>query len=239
MQSTKNGGKPMKILRGFGFMIATLLLYLGVPLLGWGLGNLPGYFSSSQRTAYAVVVTLFGLAVGYQAIDTPEGIRGGKGQPGKLVSRQSAVRFAVIIFLYVALFFLPFADRRSIGVMPGVPAWQWVGLILTALGFGLVFWSGFALGRQYSPEVTIQEDHKLITGSIYRYIRHPRYLGVLLLAPGMSLLFRSWIGLVFSLFLTGLLLFRIRDEETLMHIEFGQEWDVYCQRSWRLIPFLF
>jgi len=37
----------------------------------------------------------------------------------------------------------------------------------------------------------------------------------------------------------GLILLRIRDEEALMRKEFGQEWDVYCEHSWRVIPFLY
>jgi protein-S-isoprenylcysteine O-methyltransferase Ste14 len=102
-----------------------------------------------------------------------------------------------------------------------------------------VYWSGVLLGKQYSQEVTIQKGHELITAGVYRYIRNPRYLGVLLLAFGMSLLFRSWAGLVLTLPLIGVLLFRIRDEESLMHKEFGEQWEAYSKRSWRLIPFLY
>jgi protein-S-isoprenylcysteine O-methyltransferase Ste14 len=229
----------LRILRGFGFLIATVILYLGVPLMGWGLGHLVGFFSASHRFAYAVLVVAFGLAVGYQAIDAPEGIRGRRGQEGKLVSRQTVVRIVLVIGLYVALFLLPFADRRSVGVYTGGQPGAWLGLVLIALGYGLVYWSGVLLGRQYSAEVTIQEEHQLITSGVYGYIRHPRYLGVILLALGMSLLFRSWVGLVLSLPLAGALLFRITDEEDLMAKEFGRVWEEYCRRTWRLIPLLF
>ena len=229
----------MRISRGFGFLIATVLLYLGVPLMGWGLGHLEGFFSASQRFAYAVLVVVFGLAVGYQAIDAPEGIRGRRGQEGKLVSRQTVVRIVLVIGLYAALFLLPFADRRSVGVFADGQPGAWLGLVLIALGYGLVYWSGVLLGRQYSAEVTIQERHELIMRGVYGYIRHPRYLGVILLALGMSLLFRSWLGVLASLPLAGALLFRIRDEEELMQKEFGKEWEAYCRRTWRLIPFLF
>jgi protein-S-isoprenylcysteine O-methyltransferase Ste14 len=33
--------------------------------------------------------------------------------------------------------------------------------------------------------------------------------------------------------------FRINDEEALMRAEFGSDWEAYCQRSWRMIPYLY
>jgi protein-S-isoprenylcysteine O-methyltransferase Ste14 len=35
------------------------------------------------------------------------------------------------------------------------------------------------------------------------------------------------------------MIFRILDEETAMHKEFGGEWESYCHRSWRLIPYIY
>ena len=229
----------MKALRSLGFFINTLVMYLGLPLLGWGVDDPRGFFSLSQRLGYAVLVVALGFAVGYQAYDAPEGIRGSKGKENKLVHRQSIIRMAMILLLFTALVFLSFADRRSIGVIKDGHAVRWVGLALFGLGSGLVFWSGVVLGRLYSGEVTIQEDHQLITDGLYHYVRHPRYLGAELLAIGLSLVFRSWIGLIVSFALLGVLSLRIRDEEAFMHREFEQEWEAYCRHSWRLIPFLY
>ena len=229
----------MKFLRTILFFIATLLIYLGVTLLGWGLADLEGFFSSAPRLWYAVVVGLFSLAVGIQAYSSTEGIRGGKGEEGKFVFRQRLVRIGLVLSLYIALFFIPFFDRRGIVTFGDSGIVRWLGVVLSALGFTLVFWSGLALGRQYSADVTIQEGHHLITNSVYRYIRHPRYLGVIALSIGVSCIFRSWIGLVASLFFLVVLLYRIKDEEMLMHEEFSEEWEAYCKRSWRLIPYLY
>jgi hypothetical protein len=56
-----------------------------VPLLGWGIDDISGFFSLNQRSVYAVLVTVLGLAFGYQAFDNPEGIRGNRGEESKLV----------------------------------------------------------------------------------------------------------------------------------------------------------
>jgi protein-S-isoprenylcysteine O-methyltransferase Ste14 len=229
----------LRALRSLGFFVNTVLMYLGLPLLGWGFDDLSGFFSLSQRLAYGLLVGVLGIAVGYQAFDAPEGITGRRGQKGKLVPRQSVIRLALVLLLFAALVFLASADRRSIGVMTDGSAARWAGVALFGLGSGLVFWSGLALGKLYSGEVTIQEEHRLVTGGLYRYIRHPRYLGAELLSIGLSLVFRSWIGLTLSLAAVAVFLFRIRDEEALLQREFGQEWEAYCRHSWRLIPFLY
>jgi protein-S-isoprenylcysteine O-methyltransferase Ste14 len=229
----------VKVLRGVGFLITTLLLYLGIPLFGWGLDDLPGFFSMNQRLGYGLIILVLGLAVGYQAIETPEGVRGSRGQEGKLVARQSIIRVVAVFLLLGALAFLPFSDRRGIGVLTDNQVIRWAGLALFAVGMGLVYWSGVALGRLYSAEVTLQKGHHLVTSGPYRYVRHPRYLGAVLLGASLSLTFRSWIGLAASFAFFGVMLLRIRDEEALMHEEFGPEWEDYCQRTWRLIPFVY
>jgi protein-S-isoprenylcysteine O-methyltransferase Ste14 len=219
--------------------LGTLGIYLVPVLIGWGLDDLDGFFSVYPRLGYAVLVVMLGLAAGYQALDSPEGLRGGKGEEGKRLSRQTVVKVAVILLMYGALVFLPFADRRDIGVMFESQAARWPGLVLVGLGFALIFWSGFALGRFYSADVTIQKDHRLVTIGPYRRIRHPRYLGALFVAIGLAILFRSWIGLAVSVPFLGVILFRIKDEEVVLHQEFGQEWEAYCKRSWRLIPYIY
>jgi protein-S-isoprenylcysteine O-methyltransferase Ste14 len=221
------------------FFLATLFIYLGIPLLGWGIKDLAGYFSLPQRLAYAIVVGLFSLAIGIQAYASTEGIRGGKGEEEKFVFRQRVVRIGLVLTLYLALFLLPFFDRHEFFIFAQGYIARWLGVFLSAFGYILVFLSGLALGRQYSADVTIQQDHHLITGSIYRVIRHPRYLGVICMALGISCVFRSWIGLGASLVILAILLFRIRDEEAVLHKEFGAEWEAYCHHSWRLLPYIY
>jgi len=236
-QTAKEEG--MKYLRAVASFLIALIVYLGLPLLGWGINDLPGFFFLYPRLGYAVLMVVLALAIGYQAIDAPEGFRGSRGDKRKRLHRQSVVAAVVVLLLFGALFFLPFADRRGVGVIIDSQAVRWPGLVLAVFGFALIFWSGVALGKMYSAEVTIQKNHQLITTGLYRYIRHPRYLGVIFAALGLSLLFRSWISLAASIPLLGVLLSRIKDEEAVLHKEFGQEWGTYCKQSWRLIPYLY
>jgi len=228
----------MKTARGVGSFLLTLVIYLGLPLVGWGLDDWNGFFSLPQMLGYSITIAAFGAVAGYQMIKRPEGLRGGKGQEGKFVSRQRIVRILVTGMLFGALVFVPLADRRNIGVMDSNDAARWLGLVFATLGMGLIFWSGLALGRLYSPEVTIQKDHHLVTDGPYHLVRHPRYLGGMIQGVGLSLLFRSWIGLGLTCLFIAIILFRIKDEEALMSREFGEGWEMYCKKSWRLIPFI-
>jgi protein-S-isoprenylcysteine O-methyltransferase Ste14 len=229
----------MKIARGLGSFLYTLAIYVGLPLLGWGLDDLPGFFSFPQLLGYTVSIAAFGLLAGY-LIQRPVGMGNrGKGMEDKFVPRQRMARILVTGMLFCALIFVPFADRHNFWVMMGNPVMRWTGLALATLGMGLIFWSGLALGRLYSPEVTLQKEHRLITDGPYRLIRHPRYLGGMIQGIGLSLLFRSWIGLALTGVFVVIILFRIKDEEALMSREFGETWKNYCQKSWRLIPLIY
>jgi len=229
----------VKYLRGISFSLSTLVMYLGIPLLGWGIAGFRNFFSIYPRLGYAVFIAILSLATGYQAINAPEGIRGRKGDKSKRLKRQSIVSVLIILLLFGVLIFLPYADRLGIGVLRDYPLVRWSGLFLVALGLTIIFWSGVTLGRMYSTEVTIQYNHELITSQIYRYIRHPRYFGALMLSLGLPLLFRSWIVLTLFIPFLIVILMRIRAEEAVLSEEFGHDWDQYSKQSWRLIPYVY
>ncbi len=229
----------MKYLRALRFLVGTLLIYLVPVLLGWGMGDLPGFFANAPRAGYALLTVLLGLGVVYHALISSGEIHGGKEEAGQRVARQTIVKIVIILVMYGGLTFLPFADRRSLSVWANGETLRWVGLLSVGLGFGLVLWSGIALGRFYSADVTLQKGHRLITTGLYCVLRHPRYLGVLLTTLGMALLFRSWVGLLAFIPMLGVVLFRIHDEEALLLRTFGAEWETYCQRSWRLLPYIY
>lgn len=233
--------KPcMKIVRSIASFLYTLAIYIGLPLVGWGLEHLSEFFSSLQLIGYSISIIGFGVLAGF-LIQRPGGMGNmlGKGQENKFVPRQHLVRILITGMLFGALVFVPFADRRNLGVLPDNSLMRWIGLVLAILGMGLIFWSGIALGRLYSPEVTLQKEHSLITTGPYRYIRHPRYLGGIVQGIGLALLFRSWIGILLTLLFVAAILFRIKDEEVLLSKEFGETWKAYSQNSWRLLPFVF
>jgi len=227
-----------KILTSLGLIVLTLTLYAGLFLLGWGLRDIPGFFSEPARAAYIGFVVLMALATPFITRLIPEGI-GDKGREEKHRTRQDVAWNVARPFLVILILSMPYCDRHDILTMPESSSLRWTGLALVVAGFLLITWTTVELGRQYSVYITLQQDHKLITSGPYRYIRHPRYLGVMVVALGLALLFRSGIALAALPFLLSLLIFRLTDEEKLLREEFGAQWEAYVQRSWRLVPFIY
>ena len=93
--------------------------------------------------------------------------------------------FLAVVTLFSA-WLMPYADRRGLLVFRESESIRYVGLALNVIG-GTLRLAGFlALGRQFSGYVTVQQDHQLVQTAVYRVIRHPVYLGVLLAFPGAA-----------------------------------------------------
>jgi len=222
----------MNYTHGILHFFFTLLVYLGLPLAGWGLRDVRGFLSDPARLGLALFILISAFAAAWQGMVIPER----QDQKEKRVARQTVFLAAVELLGAALLVLFGYADRRGLAVLPGLAWLRLLGLALAVLGGGIMVGSVLNLGRQYSPEVTIQPEHYLVTTGLYGVIRHPRYLGLLVLLAGSALVYRSWIGLAADLLLLVALLWRISDEEKLLHREFGAEWEAYCRRTRRLLP---
>lgn len=211
------------------------LIFIGLPLLGWGILDTCGFFTDLARLGY-VALTVLTQAIVVLLIP---GVGKGSGTGKALVRRQRVALIVLQVLSLTLVFGAPYCDRRNIAVLGSSDALRYVGLLLYLSGMLIMHWAEAILGRQFSVDVTIQEGHRLITDGPYRYLRHPRYLGVLIFSVGIALVFRSGLALLLVAALTLVLVWRIYDEETLLHRQFGDEWEAYSRRSWRLIPFVY
>ena len=149
-----------------------------------------------------------------------------------------ANRWVLIAFAVLGLLsaWLPaYTDAKDIWTIDGDTV-RWIGVVLFALGGVLRLWPVFVLGRRFSGLVAIQPGHALVTDGIYRVIRHPSYLGLLVGSFGWALAFRSGVGLVLAALMLLPLIGRIRAEEALLREQFGADYEAYRARSWRLVP---
>lgn len=221
--------------RYFLALLAGTVIFIGLPLLGWGLGNLPAFFESPARIAFVLV--LFALQV-FSLIYNPQV---GRNQENRKSNEPSSKIDLILIQIFsLALVILaPFSDGHSIGILNIENVVRYIGLFIAIPGFVLMQAGEKYLAKQFSIEVTLQKDHKLIQSGPYKLIRHPRYLGILIFFTGISLTFRSLLGIFIVLALAGVLIWRVFAEEKMMHDEFGKEWEEYQAKTWRLIPYVF
>lgn len=129
-------------------------------------------------------------------------------------------------------------DRADLWTIDGETT-RWIGVVLFIAGGVLRIWPVFVLGKRFSGLVAIQPGHTLVTGGLYRVIRHPSYLGLVVNSLGWGLAFRSGVGVALTALTLIPLSARIRSEEALLQSEFGAEYDAFRARTWRLLPGLY
>lgn len=226
----------MKLLLSYFLaFLASLFIFIGLPLLGWGILDLPRFFEPPARSAYIIIIFILQL---FAVLYNPQVGRNQENRKSG-VPQHKLDLFLIQMFSLAIVILAPFSDGHSIGALNIGDAGRYVGLILMIPGFLLMQAAEKYLDKQFSIQVTLQEDHKLIQNGPYRFIRHPRYLGILAFFLGISLTFRSLIGMLLIIALALVFVWRIYTEESLMHQEFGTEWEAYCRRSWRIFPFIF
>lgn len=119
------------------------------------------------------------------------------------------------------------------------PVGEAVALAVFVLGSAIRLWAIVVLGRHFTVDVAIRKDHQLVTGGPYRWLRHPSYTGVVLVVASFAAIAQNWtaalVGLVPVLLVLSL---RIRVEERALAAAFGEAWRAHCQRTWRLLPFV-
>ena len=208
----------------FVLVFVSTAAYLGLSVLGW---EGAAFFANPARNALAMVTLAMALAALFAGGNLSSGVREDRGN-----------RWVIAAFGALGLFigFLPaYTDRIDFWTIDG-DVIRWLGVGIYAAGGALRLWPVFILGQRFSGLVAIQPGHKLVTSGIYGTIRHPSYLGLLLIGLGWAFAFRSGVGLILFALMTPVVLSRIRAEERLLDVEFGEEYRAYTQRTSRLLP---
>jgi len=111
-----------------------------------------------------------------------------------------------------------------------------LGLLIGSVGLFLTSSAMKSLGKFWSLSIKIKDGHQIVRSGIYRYIRHPYYLGVLFEVTGFILFANSYyvFALVFILFL--ILVLRMFLEERVMISVFGEEYQQYRREIKAVLP---
>jgi protein-S-isoprenylcysteine O-methyltransferase Ste14 len=120
-----------------------------------------------------------------------------------------------------------------------VPFWfagqRIVGTVVILIGAALVA-AAVLHFRSWRFRAALSEGHQLATGGPFRFLRHPIYMGLNLLALGSAIWVPSitvWISVVLMAVGSDL---RGRAEEKLLDETFGASYREYCGRVRRFIP---
>ena len=93
------------------------------------------------------------------------------------------------------------------------------------------------LGADFRGDVDVRPDQPVVERGAYRYLRHPSYLGAILLYVGIALCFTNWGTLgVLLVGIPPLFVYRIHVEERALLEQLGASYATYAQCRKRLIP---
>lgn len=172
------------------------------------------------------------------AIRAPHGRRSGAVPVAK--RHRGALEVALLAIAWIAFFVplvwiassvLAFADY-PLRLVPLV-----IGSVMLIVGLWLFHRSHADLGANWSISLELREEHQLVTGGVYRRVRHPMYLALLVYSIGQALVLPNWLAgpsyLVAMLLIVAL---RLPREERMMLDQFGGEYENYQATTKRLIP---
>lgn len=176
---------------------------------------------------------------------------------------KSTILFVIIqTLIYIYIMF-----SQEIGIIPilnhKVSDWSLLETIIFVFSVGgtlLRLWCFKCLNEFFTFNITVKNNHKLITTGPYSLIVHPSYTGGTLMIINMIFswyqlcsyipiyfppsrfgtfiwLLGWWNIVVQSIFL-GLIYKRVSHEEKLLRKHFGEEWDAYFSQRKRFIPYI-
>jgi protein-S-isoprenylcysteine O-methyltransferase Ste14 len=159
------------------------------------------------------------------------------------IHSRSEGRSRIAVWFVWAAWFLLFSHgfRRpplSSRFVPMTPVTVYIGLALTIVGLLFSVWARVYIGRNWSPQIEMKEDHQLIHDGPYAVVRHPIYSGFMLATLGTAIAFGEWSGLLSFVLIVTAWGYKARLEETAMIEQFGAEYERYRRKVKGLIPFV-
>ena len=171
-------------------------------------------------------------------------MRTGSADRKSTLAVSAAAAVSVIGFVFAmkansptAVTFLPRWFRNAL--LPGLPLTAWLGVMLGSCGIALRLWAVLTLRERYSRTLLVQHEHSIERGGPYRWVRHPGYLGSLLVLNGIALASGNWVTLLVSLVVTfAAYCYRIAVEDDMLVAALGNSYAEYRRDVGALLPSL-
>jgi protein-S-isoprenylcysteine O-methyltransferase Ste14 len=133
-----------------------------------------------------------------------------------------------------------YGETHPANLFGGADWIHYAGLALMSFGLAIRWTAVLSLGRAFSANVAIRAGQGLYTAGLYRLVRHPSYLGLLLIIAAIGVHTHNWTGFAIVLMPSfAALSYRIHVEETALRAALGDTWEVYSSGTKRLIPGLY
>jgi protein-S-isoprenylcysteine O-methyltransferase Ste14 len=188
---------------------------------------------------------LISMILGYVLIAVLIGIEGRMRKTGAAKSwsggafdrRSTLLNVAAFEF---AIFTPPVLDYLQFGVVGYVTAVGFTGFVIMFFGLSIRVWAARTLGEFYTRTLRVTENQHIVEKGAYRFVRHPGYLGIILLYTGLGVASANWIAtMTIAAFTLIAYTYRIETEEAMLIAAFGDRYRAYMTRTRKLIPHVY
>jgi protein-S-isoprenylcysteine O-methyltransferase Ste14 len=115
-----------------------------------------------------------------------------------------------------------------------------LALAVMGAGIGLRSWAASSLGSYYTRTLVTTSGQKVVSTGPYARVRHPGYLGDILLWSGFGVLSGNLvIAVLFPVMFAAIYIYRISVEEGMLVAALGDDYVEYQRRTYRLIPLVY
>ena len=209
----------------FGLATFALILFLPAGTLDYW----QAWVFATVFTAATIVPTIYLAKTNPAALQR----RMRAGPRAETRTAQKIIATGALLGLFGMMAFSAFDHRMGWST---VPVWLCLlGDVLVAAGLGIamlvVIQNGYA-----AATVTVETGQKVVSGGVYKFVRHPMYVGNVIMMLGIPLALGSYWGLLLLIPGMLVLVFRILDEEKMLTQELAG-YREYAQRvRYRLVP---
>lgn len=142
------------------------------------------------------------------------------------------------ITIFTSLTLSGFAEAFFPRMFP--PSFRLLSTVILILGLAIRLFAVLSLGRAFSANVAIRDAQRFNQAGLYKLVRHPSYLGLLLIFLAIGLHARNPLSLACAVLpTTAALLYRIHVEEIALISAFGQAYETYSAHTKRLVPWIY
>ncbi|HEV3331198.1 MAG TPA: isoprenylcysteine carboxylmethyltransferase family protein [Bryobacteraceae bacterium] len=218
--------------KALGGLVRFLIILMGLLFLpAWTLDYWQAWLFLAVFFGSSLAITLYVMKNDPQLLERRirAGPRAEKEKSQKIIQLLASIMFLVAIVL-------PAIDHRF-GWSPVPPYVVVAGDVLVALGFLMVFLV-FKENSFASATIEVGAGQKVVSTGPYAMVRHPMYLGGLLIFAGVPLALGSWWGLLILVPSTAVIIWRLLDEEKLLVVSLPGYSEYRAKVKHRMMPLI-
>ncbi len=179
------------------------------------------------------------LGICYGLSEVALGIFKRSGTPSQATDRSSLRFLWFVILASIALSIVAAKTMPQFGSQLLAVGYS-LGVLVFVLGLALRWYAIVYLGRFFTVDVAIAEDHRVVDSGPYGVVRHPSYTGALLAFLGFGICLGNWLSLALIILPIALAFMRrIHVEEAALNAALGERYAAYARRTKRLVPWVY